>query len=483
MTKDCCNSCVLDCDRKVLCNSDKLRCWKTVVNVISCGVSATDFPFDEDGFNQSSNLILSAYPNTVGSDNKGCISLNDNCCESAQLIGDFASLSVPTSLCVNITLTLNSGESYNFYSTNGNNSVTPCNSGCFDTNNPIFVAPADAQPSPCIILTLVQTVDYCAKTVCWTLNLDTTSDCIGAAAVGNIIDVGCTNVIDQKDYCQCYEYFSAYNMTPQTLDVDAEQKAAKYQQNFVDSDGPYNLTLTKGIVIDGDLLLNKALNSDGASEENNIRTIITDVGLYPCQVFNAWFAAYEKPTCVGQIDTDPYTINQNASDFGGLNPNNNVIYLTPRLAKSLFNFSFYWQVLPSKNAARISENTRLRFELCRSGQGGSLVPVSTQSLYKYLRTWNNQILSQDINVLDTGCSYPIVPTPQDYASVFFVGIGDICKPYKVFKTPNTGNDYQVNLEPYSPAGIIQNSPSSMFGLRFGTGSAPSIDSDPVNCLC
>jgi hypothetical protein len=466
-----------------LCNSDQLRCWKTVVNVISCGVSATDYPFDEDGFNQSSNLILSAYPNTVGSDNKGCISLNDNCCESAQLVGDFASLSLPTSLWVNITLTLNSGENYNFTSTTGNNSITPCNSGCYDTNNPIFIAPADAQPSPCIILTLVQTIDYCTKTVCWTLNLDTTSDCIGAAAVGNIIDIGCTNIIEQSNNCKCYEYFSAYNMAPDLSNTDTENSLS-YTQNFVNSDGPYSLTLTKGIVIDGDLLLNSADATDSYCGVNNVRTIITDVGLYPCQVFNAWFAAYEKPSCVGQFDTHPNNINQDVSDFGGLNPNNNVIYLTPRLAKSLFNFSFYWQVSPPKNEAKISENTRLRFELCRSGQGGSLVPVSTKSLYGYLRTWNNQIKTKELS--DDSCSYPIdkndKPTTEDYASTFFIGIGDICKPYKVFKTPNTGNDYQVNLEPYSQAGIIQNSPSSMFGLRFGS-HITNPDPETSQCIC
>ena len=479
MGKDCCNSYKLDCDRDVLCNSDKLRCWKTEVRVVSCGVSATDFPFDEDGYNQSSSLILSAYPNTVGAENKGCIALTDNCCESVQTIGDWASLCVPTSLCVIITLTLNNGQSYNFYTTTGSNTLTPCNLACYDNENPIYVAPADAQPSPCLLLTLVQTVDYCAKTICWTINLDTTSDCIGASAIGSIIDVGCTHITYSGDYCQCYEYFNAYNMVVVTDGScgTLPEGQVSYRQNFVDANGNNSIILTKGIIIDGDI------NTSDDCSENAFRAIISDVGLYPCQVYNFWAAAYSKPSCVGEFE-QPYTSDTSGiSEYGGSNPNNIVIYLTPRQQKQLFSFIFLWQVKYSKDLPYGSNEARLRFELCRSTSEGAIVPVTASFLYNHLRNWNEHIQA---HMPADNCCYPL-KTPfvkEDvYGSVVFIGIGDKCKPYNVFKTPHTGNDYEATLEPYSPSNLITASSSAWFGIRFASNQIDTTAPADTSCIC
>ncbi len=474
---------VCDCNRPVLCNSSLVKCWKTEVRVVSCGVSATDFPYDEDGCNQSNTLILSAYPSCVGNENKGCIALTDNCCETVQVLGDWASLSVPNELVIALTLNLNNGESYNFNSTTGIYSIKPCTATCLDNANPIFVAPAAAQPSPCLLLTLGQVVDYCNKTICWTLNVDVTSDCIGATTIGNIINVGCTAIMP-GEHCAMEEYSDAYDFKPYQDDVP-DKNSTVYLQNFVNAKGVYGMTLSKGIIVPSvQSSPEDIIDNEGCLVPSQLNS---DVGLYNCQVYNFWAACYANAEC---LDATNQIQQQNISGAEKA-----VIKFTPLLQKRILNFTLLWQVKRPNDLSKARDGATLRFELVRGNSRGDIVPVTTGQLYKYLKLWNSNLIPHPLDNssgLDSpDCLYNDQEEPGNhrFSSVFFIGIGDKCKPYHVFKTPSAGNDYQANVSPYTDSNLITPSPSAWFGLNFGTISAAEcVQPVPPNaageyCMC
>ena len=487
-----------DCGRPVLCNSSTLKCWKTEVRVVSCGVSATDFPYDDDGFNQSSTLILSAHPNCVGNENKGCIALTDNCCESVQVIGDWASLHIPQELVVSLSLTLNNGEMYNFGSTTGINSIKPCTGACVESESPIFVAPAAAQPSPCLLLTLGQVVDYCNKTICWTLNVDVTNDCIGATTIGSIVNVGCTDIYQPDNInndtalvaATCnndfWEHYRSY-------DFNKGDNDHTFSQNFVNAYGNHSLILTKGLVVDG--VDNHIVNSDTSLEKcigRNVKYVISDVGLYQCQVYNFWAAAYANPDCLKD--------NHHKDGGQSIDPQlSTVIKFSPSLQKRILNFRLLWQVKRANGASKSDRGSNLRFELTRGNEDGRLIPVTTAQLYNYLRLWNVNIKARSLDPntpeVEDPCTYTLTDYEgsKEYSSVFFIGIGDKCNPYNVFDTPSSGNQSQSVVVPYKEASLVTSVKSAWFGLSF---ACPSIDSscgvpfvNPApsqansNCIC
>ena len=514
-----------NCNQSVKCNTINVKCWKTEVRVASCGISATDFPFMDDGFNQTSNLVLSAYPNTEGPGKKGCVILTDDCCDTVQVLGTWASLSRPNCLLLELTLTLNNGQNYSFATTNGLNGITPCNVACYDKDIPIWLAPAGAQPSPCIKASLLQTISQCNKTICWTLNLDTTTDSVGAAAIGGIVDVGCTKIVGGENICNCYEAFDSYDFIPspsgdenvygQTyvasgfeaqLNSSIGNTVPQLNQLTADPNypGQYSIILTKGVVIEGDF---EGSNSDSCSERY-IRTITTQVGLYPCQVFNFWAAVYARPLCIGETIRPP-EYNVDGSDIGsiigGVNPNNKTIQWSPQLQRATFGNQFFWVVRYANDSVKHKGDGKLRFELSKATSTGNITRATTKELWTALKQWSNQleIFSHDNtpncqefftnnNEVDTsgGISKGVntLSDPHGYykrnmfASVTFIGIGDRCGPYPIFRTPRTGNDYQATTTPYQEAGLVQMDKSPWFGLLW-SGSQGSSTIVPSTCIC
>ena len=545
---------MVNCEQRVVCNPPNVKCWKTEVRVAACGISSTDFPYLDSGLNQSSSLVLSAYPNTEGPSKKGCLVLNDDCCNTIQTLGTWASLSIPKCLVIDLTINLNNGASYDFSTTTGLHTVTPCNVACYDKSTPVWLAPIGAQPAPCIKATLLQTISQCNKTICWTVSLDCTNDSEGAAVIDSIVDVGCTALASDDKSCSCQEKFNAYDVNPSAEEDGSFNQtftacgyfstANSNDPNPVPSLGsnecidPYTgnntLTLTKGTIIEGEFVTD-------TFTEAYLRTLTTQVGLYNCQVFNFWAAVYANPKCINlpdqpptdSLDTDPL------QGLSGPNPNNNTVLWSPLLQKATCGRNYLWVVKYADGAYHGKGDGNLRFELNKTSENGNYTRATTRELFQDMRKWQSQLSSfstggfgitsvtpiasfdckvfynnanQLINTSDTiaftsgyiNANSPQITTLDTaldteisssvralmYGSTFFVGIGDRCAPYSVFKTPRTGNDYQSSLIPWSPAGLITQEKSSWFGMMFGSNQTvssscpePPIPEISPNCIC
>ena len=533
------------CEQRVTCNPPNVKCWKTEVRVAACGISATDFPYLDSGINQSSSLVLSAYPNTEGIGKRGCLVLNDDCCNNIQTLGVWASLSIPKCLHLNLTINLNDGTSQDFTTTTGINTLTPCNVSCYDKSTPIWLAPSGAQPAPCLTATLLQTISQCNKTICWTVNLDCTNDSVGAAVIESIVDVGCTKLVSTSGGCPgCHEAFDVY-------DVFHTPNSEKYSQAFVAS-GYYNLgdcgsvfnhqhldqetgshqiILTKGTIIEGEYT-----NTDTFTEQY-LRTLTTQVGLYPCQIFNFWAAVYSRPRCVNNhlkpddpVPVGPDGRGGNDPIVAGGDPNNKAIIWSPLIQKATCGRNYLWVVKYADGTAQTKGDGYLRFELNKTSTEGTITKATTKELFQDMQKWHKhlnafpiQFASGDGTGIPTckdfysnvpcgsGCagnSAYIDQLPSEancsvegecvrtsmYAATFFIGIGDRCEPYSVFKTPRTGTDYQSTLIPWTHAGLIQQQQSPWFGMMFGSrecapASVQTSCADPtpqhnnVACIC
>jgi len=465
--------------------------------VATCGISSGDFPFYEDGVNQSSNLVLSAHPNTEGSAKKGCVILTEDCCDTIQKLGTWASLSKPTCLIMDLTLTLNNGHTYSFSTTTGRNDITPCNVACYDKDIPIWLAPAGAQPSPCLKATLLQTISQCNKTICWTVTLDTTNDSVGPESIGSIVDVGCTKIINPADLCGCYEAFSAYDYLPyedansfkQTFVASGyEQPQSSGEELVPDASAPglHGIILSKGVVLEGDY----AGTETTSCTERYIRTVTTQVGLYQCQVFNFWAAVYAKPQCVGQ-KTAP--VQEGQSDVGGIDPNDKVIQWTPDKQRATYGSPWFWVVRYANDGVKERGDGKLRFELSRATSTGNIVRASTRELFDALRTWANQLRPYSPGTGEQTCVFQSgTPDLNDdeksslYAATTFIGIGDRCSPYSVFTPQRTGINYEAVQTPYTEAAIIRSGDKSpWFGIIWsGNPQSNGISGlNEGNCIC
>jgi hypothetical protein len=465
----------------------------------------------EDGFNQSNILVLSAYPNTEGRGKKGCVILTDDCCNAIQTLGTWPSLSKPSSLLIDISLTLNNGVSYSFTTTNGINSITPCNIACYDKEIPIWLAPAGAQPSPCIKASLLQTISQCNKTICWTLSIDTATDSVGAAAIGKIVDVGCSRLTGPG--CNCHEAFTTYDFTQ----TDGEDNV--YGQSFVasgyyaqdgtitdldslqnDSEfpGQHTIILTKGIVIEGDL---DSSTTDSCSDRF-IKTITTQVGLFPCQIYNFWAAVYARPSCV-DLPIIPNV--SEGTNIEASNPNNSIIQWTPQLQKATGGVQYFWKVAYANNGISSKVGGNLRFELSKSTPKGEIARATTKDLWKSLKQWASQLEIFDYtewgitdcdNFFSNKIGNGIITSGElknslsdhaarnnMYASTVFIGLGDRCGPYSIFNTPSTGNEYQSTVTPYFEAGIVTQRASPWFGLMFAGRKHNDTSVTDTSCLC
>ena len=335
--------------------------------------------------------------------------------------------------------------------------------------------------------------------------------------------------------CSCQEHFNSYDVS-QSHDEDnsyGQSLVASGYYGSVNNDGVLGnnecidpdhgnntITLTKGTIIEGEFITD-------TFTEAYLRTLTTQVGLYNCQVFNFWAAVYANPLCVNLPDQPPTDIHDISGSeilqgLSGPNPNNNTVLWSPLLQKATCGRNYIWVVKYADGAYKGKGEGNLRFELNKTSENGTFTRATTRELFQDMRKWHSQLSSLPTQLLIPSlgegplllnCSnfYNNLPTtsmghitsgyinnltgPEKhfrnimYASTFFIGIGDRCAPYSVFKTPRTGNDYQASLLPWSPAGLIEQEKSSFFGMMFGSNqtvnSSCSVDLPviPTNCIC
>jgi hypothetical protein len=505
------------------------------VCVNSCGISGADYPFNSVNGSSTTNLLtISVFPSNVTASKAASVILTDRCEGNSFVLGTWASYAQPEALRVDFSLKTQNGTVYKFDYTGNTNCLHPGNMNPNMTPT-IWLAPCGSQPSSPLTASLQQTVDYCAQEICWTVTINTTTDCIGQDAVGSIVAVG-------TDCTSCLSTYSTDSHTNQPLNVCGEMLAV-YNMCCADSQAlnGVNICINRLVKYDSN---NQLVLVPGSANQSVIPAIITGCGsvssanccdsssqcctsdcattlisnasnLVPCSAFYAWFRIYRNPNAVvggarSEVGPDDSTACLNC-DSGLVAPE--LITLDPATQMHTFGYAYMWQVQKGKNGS-VFENT-LRFVLVRCNSDGDYLRTSIRQLYcdLYKASGFGTGDSEVFQALDTDNSKPlvcsqdgkavcstasgfgvcsnlkdptvVVPISTYAKATAFIAIGDYSTPYQSFSS-ETGTNLQQTLPNFTAAGIVTNgcgSLSKWFGLVFGGRNNTCLPKTPQGPSC
>ena len=266
MVNSCCNSVSNSSFINCVC---EVNCWKVKVCVNSCGISGADYPFNSVNGSSTTNLLtISVFPSNVTASKAASVILTDRCEGNSFVLGTWASYAQPEALRVDFSLKTQNGTVYKFDYTGNTNCLHPGNMNPNMTPT-IWLAPCGSQPSSPLTASLQQTVDYCAQEICWTVTINTTTDCIGQDAVGSIVAVG-------TDCTSCLSTYSTDSHTNQPLNVCGEMLAV-YNMCCADSQAlnGVNICINRLVKYDSN---NQLVLVPGSANQSVIPAIITGCG-------------------------------------------------------------------------------------------------------------------------------------------------------------------------------------------------------------